>query len=111
MTTIYKKEQLIEKLGKFIGTTNMVSHKQKVNGCWWGRPVPNQHILEFEHGKAFQSYSTLIAVKFDNGKVYLNEVFDHTATTRNYTTDFLEHSYKEIKKLCADGTYTLATFE
>ena len=111
MITIYKKEQLVEKLGKFIGTTNMVSHKQLVRGNCFGRPVPNQFILEFEHGKAFQSYNTLIAVKFNNCYVYLNEKFDHTATTRNYTTDFLERSYKEIKKLCADGTYTLATFE
>ena len=111
MTPIYKKEQFIEKLGKFIGTCSMVSHKQLVRGNCFGRPVPNQHIVEFEHGKAFQSYNTLIAVKFDNGKVYQNDVFDHTPTTRNYTTDFLEHSYKEIKKLCADKVYTLAHFE
>ena len=111
MVISIKKEQLIEKLGQFIGSCNMVSHNQYVHGNCFGRPVPNQHILEFEHGRAFQSYDTLIAVKFDNGKVYLNTVFDHTNTTCNYTTDFLEHSYKEIKKLCADGVYTLASFE
>jgi hypothetical protein len=110
MIPIYKKGELIEKLGQFIGSCNMVSHKQLVRGNCFGRPVPNQTILEFERGRAFQSYDTLIAVRFDNGTVYLNEVFDHTATTRNYTTDFLEHSYKEIKKLCADKVYTLAYF-
>ena len=99
----------VKSLGKFINETAMLS----VNGS--GRPVANQYVLNYERGQVFKSYRTLIAVRTNDGEVYLQKPQDtyggdergYSATTQTYLKQFLGGSVTKavMNEKIAAGDY------
>ena len=88
-----------KKLGTFVRVDNLTS----ING----NVVSNQFQLEFENGRVFQSYDSLIAIKID-GKIYLCEYWDYSRTTMKYLNWWLGgYSKKEIEKGIKEGEFIL----
>ena len=79
MAKSIKLSSLRRKLGKFITVENMKTSK--------GTIVPNQFLLTFEHGKMFQSYSSVIGVKID-GHFYFSNKHDFSRTTNRFSKVF-----------------------
>ena len=100
-----KHTTLFNKLGRFLKVQNLRSHRG-------GDVVPNQFVLYFKNGLVYQSYNIIIAVKWlADGAVWVNNEFDCSNTTRNYTTDFLDRDYKTIKKLMEEGVYKILNID
>lgn len=72
------------------------------------RPVANQYNLTMKNGRAFQSYDSLIAVRY-NGKLYLTEDHDYSNTTSKYATEWTGYSTQERRQGLKDGRFTLIT--
>lgn len=75
-----------------------------------GGDVPNQVIIKFDNGSAFNSYGTLIALEIrekDGMKTYLTEHWNYSVTTGKYRNQFLGEGIKETREKIADGTYKI----
>ena len=72
-----------------------------------GRDVPNQFIITTYDKTIFQSYNSVIAVKYNDGSVILGEDWDYSATTGKYRNQFLGEGIAETRKKIADGSYTI----
>lgn len=100
-----KQTTLFNKLGSFRKVENMRSLRSS-------EAVPNQFVLRFKNGEVYQSYDTIIAVKwFDDNAVWVSNQFDCSNTTRNYTIYFLDRDYKTIKKLLERGVYQILNID
>lgn len=82
-----------------------------------GRPVANQFIIkgtsklinkkEYK-GTAFQSYKSLITLKTDCGKVFLDEsTWDYSTTTGKYRNEFLNEGINRTREKIESGIYKL----
>lgn len=81
---------------------NMVSQNS-------GREIPNQFEIFTPEGKYFQSYSTVIAFRSNDGKITLDrEKYDYSRTTAKYRNQFLRMTTKEIEAAIKAGTIILA---
>lgn len=71
----------------------------------------NQFKIFLRNGVAFQSYSSLIAIKLNNGEVYVSDKWDYSATTLKHFKMFLRISKtkKEIQKMIDNGVYHLVS--
>lgn len=96
MKTI-KKTLLLRQLGAIRKVQNLASPRS-------GRDVPNQYDLIHENGIAFQSYSTLIAVRM-NGYLYLTDSHDCSKTTSKYATEWTGFSTKERREGLKSGKF------
>lgn len=57
----------------------------------------------------FQSYETIIAVKYEDGSIALDEKYwDYSVTTGKYRNLFLGESKKETQEKIDKGIYKLA---
>lgn len=79
----------------------------------WCETVKNQFIITQQTKKGtreiFQSYSTIIAVRDENGQVWLDKnSWNYSTTTSKYRNQFLGVDTKETKKRIASGRYKLA---
>ena len=99
-----KASTIKKQLGNFRRVKNMMS-----NG---GNDVPNQFILYFENGTVFQSYNSIIAIRFNydvkyglSGKIVLSEDWDYSMTTSKYRNDFLGEHTKETRTKLDSGAY------
>ena len=75
-----------------------------------GGDVPNQFIIEFDNGKVFQSYNTIIAVEIqqpDKRTTYLTKAWDYSTTTGKYRNVFLNEKKAETEKKIKNGEYKL----
>ena len=72
------------------------------------RPVANQYNLTMKNGRAFQSYESLIAVRY-NGKLYLTEDHDYSNTTSKYATQWTGYTTQERRQGLKDGRFILIT--
>jgi hypothetical protein len=73
-----------------------------------GNDVPNQFIIQIAAGLVFQSYNTVIAVKYLDGQVELDaNSWDRSVTTGKYRNQFLGETRQETVKKIKDGTYKL----
>lgn len=80
---------------------NMISSK--------GNCVPNQFIIKHDGKTWFQSYETIIAVKYEDGSIALDENYwDYSVTTGKYRNLFLGESKKETQEKIDKGIYKLA---
>ena len=75
-----------------------------------GNAVANQFELYDNDGSVwFQSYSTVIAVKRNNGSVELDErAWDYSRTTGKYRNKFLGEGIAETRAKIASGEYQLS---
>lgn len=96
-TRTIKEKPLLKKLGKFIKVENTESR----NGCG---SAPNQFVLTFEKGEVFQSYKSLIGVKF-NGEYYFSGLHSYSNMTSAHTTRWCGYDAKERRKGLENGTF------
>ena len=95
---IIKRSELFAKLGNFISVKNLASRN--------GRGIaPNQFELTFENGKVFQSYKTMIAVRY-NGKLYLSPSHIYSNTTSRHCTAWSGYNSKERIAGLKNGNFT-----
>ena len=81
-----------------------VSNMQSPNG----NDVPNQFIIDDGEKTIFQSYDSIIAIKW-RGKVYLDSYYhDYSRTTVKYRNIFLGANSGEVAERIESGEYTLA---
>ena len=109
---IHSMVQAIASLGKFINVTSMLSVKGS------GRPVANQFVLTYENGQVFKSYNTLIAVRRNDGAVFLQEPNKthkghdghYSSTTQTYCNKFLGGiNVATMRKKIAAGDYKVVS--
>ena len=74
-----------------------------------GNPVANQFLIYTKKGVYFQSYSTLIAFKPNEGKLKLDKNYwDYSRTTLKYLNKFTRYqSKKDILKAIENKQITL----
>jgi len=80
-----------------------VSSMQSSNG----NDVPNQFIITTYGKTIFQSYNSVIAVKYSDGSVVLGEDWEYSTTTGKYRNQFLGEGIAETRKKLEDGTYSI----
>lgn len=74
-----------------------------------GKPVANQFEIFTPDGEYFQSYSSVIAFKPNEGKTQLDERYwDYSRMTGKYRNQFLRETKKETEKKIKSGEYELA---
>lgn len=81
-----------------------------------GNPVANQYVIvlsdKFGWQEVFQSYDTIIAIKYHNedgsNPIVLDEgSWDYSTTTGKYRNEFLGEGIAETRKKIASGEYKL----
>lgn len=73
-----------------------------------GNDVPNQFIIRTKNGVYFQSYSSVIAFRSREGKIYLDcNKWDYSVTTGKYRNQFLMETKKETEVKIKTGEYKL----
>jgi hypothetical protein len=70
---------------------------------------PNQFIITDNYGtETFQSYKSIIGVKYYSGTVQLDEYYwDYSRTTGKYRNIFLDETKKETEQKIKSGEYKL----
>ena len=99
MKTI-KLSSVFRKLGKF---KNRVENMESPSSY---DKVPNQFILHYKNGTLYQSYRSIIAVRFNDGTICLSELHEYSLTTRKYAKKFCDgKNTKERRERLEDGRY------
>lgn len=98
-----KARLILDKLGGFRKVSNMTYN---------GRSIPNQFILLFDNGRVFQSYDSIIVVKFfDESKFYLGEDWKYSKTTSKYRKEFISWTTKELEQYIAEEKTEVLPFD
>jgi hypothetical protein len=70
---------------------------------------PNQFLIVTPDAHYFQSYESLIAVRTNEGKIYLDiNYWDYSTTTGKYRNIFLNENKKLTETKIKNNTYLLA---
>ena len=93
-----KLETLKKRLKGFGQVQNMTSRN--------GNDIPNQFIINFDNGRLFKSYNSIIAIRY-KGRTYLTKDWDYSQTTGKYRNQFLGETKKETETKLREGIYTL----
>ena len=73
-----------------------------------GRDIPNQFIITSKDKTIFQSYDSIIAVKWDDGDIFLDKTYwDYSRTTGKYRNQFLGEDIKTTRKKIKSKEYRL----
>jgi len=72
-----------------------------------GKPVANQYIITMYGKKVFQSYDSIIAVKYNDGLVILGRNWNYSSTTGKYRNEFLGEGIAVTREKIENGTYTI----
>ena len=98
------KEEVLKELGKYITTSNMKTST--------GGSASNQFEAFYENAIVFQSYDSLIAIKFNDkvsekfkGKVVICSDYKYSNTTSKYRCAFLDEKIKDTDKKIENETY------
>jgi len=92
-----------ENMKRILGNFKKVKNFQGPNG-----PVKNQFIIYTDKGRVFQSYNTIIAAYFDDGKVLLDKQnWDYSRTTGKYRNLFLAEGINDTRRKIESGEYKL----
>ena len=74
-----------------------------------GRDIPNQFIITDKDRTIFQSYDSIIAIKWNDGFTVLDKTYwDYSRTTGKYRNQFLGEDIKTTRKKIKSGEYRLA---
>ena len=69
---------------------------------------PNQFLIVTPEGHYFQSYESLIAMRDNKGKIYLDKNYwDYSTTTGKYRNIFLNENKKLTMDKIKNNTYVL----
>lgn len=73
-----------------------------------GNTIANQFIITTPQGKIFQSYSSIITIKYNDWRIELDETYrDYSTTTGKYRNIFLREYKKETEEKIKSGIYSL----
>lgn len=88
-----KKSTLLKKLGGFVKVQNVQT---------------NQIVINFENGKVFQSYESIIAIKLNNNDaLYLGDDYNYSMTTSKYLNKVFGFTSKECTNKIKEGVFKL----
>ena len=74
-----------------------------------GNKVANQFVIVTEEGTYFQSYSSVIAFKDNEGQIFLDRnKWDYSSTTGKYRNIFLNENKRLTEKKITNRVYSLA---
>jgi len=74
----------------------------------FGRAIPNQFIIEDDHGETFQSYDSIIGKRLKDGSITLDKKYhNYSNTTTKYRNRFLGMTSKEVDKAIKDKSIKL----
>jgi hypothetical protein len=93
-----KLQTLTKRLRGFGQVRNMTSHN--------GNDIPNQFLIQFDNGRLFKSYNSIIAIKY-KGTTYLTNDWDYSQTTGKYRNMFLGETKKETEQKINSGVYKM----
>jgi len=85
-------------LGEFKGVKNIINDK------WTS--IPNQFIIYFEYGTVFQSYNSIIAIKYNDGKTIIGKNYKYSKTTGKYRNIYLNETLKKTDMKIKYKVYT-----
>ncbi len=64
-----------------------------------GRDIPNQFIITDKDRTIFQSYNSIIAIKWNDGDIFLDKTYwDYSRTTGKYRNQFLYRGYEHQRR-------------
>ena len=73
-----------------------------------GNKITNQFIYRDDEKTVFQSYSSVIAIRYSDGRTELDaDKWDYSKTTGKYRNQFLNETRKETQAKIDQGIYTL----
>lgn len=74
-----------------------------------GRDVANQFVITTDEGQVFQSYNSVIAIKYRDARpIELDELYwDYSRTTGKYRNEFLGEDKKTTAAKIKSGEYIL----
>ena len=73
-----------------------------------GRDIPNQFIITDKDRTIFQSYDSIIAIKWNDGDVFLDKTYwDYSRTTGKYRNQFLGEDIKTTRNKIKSREYRL----
>lgn len=73
-----------------------------------GRDIPNQFIITDKDRTIFQSYDSIIAIKWDDGDIFLDKTYwDYSRTTGKYRNQFLGEDINTTRKKIKSKEYRL----
>jgi hypothetical protein len=73
-----------------------------------GRDIPNQFIITDKDRTIFQSYNSIIAIKWNDGDIFLDKTYwDYSRTTGKYRNQFLGEDIKTTRNKIKSGEYRL----
>lgn len=67
----------------------------------------NHFIIEAEGRTIFQSYKSVIAIRFRDGRIVLGPNWNYSKTTSKYRNLFLGEDITETRKKIDSGIYTI----
>ena len=71
-----------------------------------GNAIPNQFIIDEKWSLRFQSYDSIIAIKYKGGATVIDcDYWDYSVTTRKYRNQFLGETTAETLKKIKSGEY------
>ena len=73
-----------------------------------GNKIANQFIYRDDEKTVFQSYSSVIAIRYPDGRIELDaDKWDYSKTTGKYRNQFLNETRNETQAKIDQGIYTL----
>lgn len=73
-----------------------------------GNTIANQFIITTPEATIFKSYSRIIAIKYNDWRIELDETYrDYSTTTGTYRNIFLREDKKETQEKIKSGIYSL----
>lgn len=73
-----------------------------------GRDIPNQFIIIDKDKTIFQSYDSIISIKWNDGDIFLDKTYwDYSRTTGKYRNQFLGEDIKTTRKKIKSKEYRL----
>ena len=73
-----------------------------------GNKIANQFIIIEDNFTIFQSYNSIIAKKWHNGKIELSEHYDYSMTTKKYLNLFLGINISEVRSKIESGEISIS---
>jgi hypothetical protein len=72
-----------------------------------GNKVSNQFIVYCNDKIVFQSYNSIIAIKYDDGRIVLGSDWEYSTTTGKYRNQFLGEGIADTREKIENGTYSI----
>ena len=74
-----------------------------------GKDIPNQFIITDKDRTIFQSYDSIIAIKWNDGDIFLDKTYwDYSKTTGKYRNQFLGEDINTTRNKIKSEEYRLA---